>query len=1446
MTQRDAMEGGASERIPPHARPDEVIPGKPEKIDDLAVKLRVYAGAFKDGYDKLTDLSLLPWTGAAADSFQDASKRLPRELESARKYFTSAAGALDAYADKLRSVQKRVKPIIEDADEVRAASKKYWENVRAYNAAVDRGDDTLPVRPPDDDPITGLDSCYSRLDKLESELQGVVDDSKAKLAKAAEKAPNAPEGWNRFKKGVGDFFGGMGDSAKGMWKQFEYMAEDGPGGASLQLAGMIDGAAYAASHPTEFAKAVTNWDEWQRNPSRAAGQLTPDLLLALATGGGGALRKGASTAKNAAQRLASRERALRRDGSAAKRADGEPNKHDKCTKEKCGEGEPVDVATGEMFMSATDASLPGALPLVLERHYVSGHPCGGWFGPTWAATLDQRLELDDAGLVYIAADGMVLRYPVPAPETPTLPVSGPRWPLRWDGKPDGTFTLTVPEENRRLHFARLPVGGSELALHAITDRSGEGDRIDFVYDEHGAPTRITHSGGYRIVVDTDTALHRVTALRLLHGEQHEHSARLVSFTYDDSGDLIEVINSTGKPQLYRYDEHRITSWKDRNGTAFAYVYDHHGRVLRTVGPTGILSGRFHYDDAHRTTRYTDSQGNVTTYVLNEAHKVVEVTDPLGHTTRTEWDETNRLPLTITDALGHTTRYTYDEDGNLTHIERPDGSSAEAVYDENGLPLEIREPDGVEWRHTYDGRGARTSTTDPTGATTHWTYDEAGHLTSVTDVLGRTTTVTTGAAGLPVTVTDPLGHTTHVRRGPHGRVTALTDPLGRTTHFGWTIEGKPAWREHPDGTREEWKWDCEGNLAKHTDQAGHTTEYTYTHFDLPATRTDPDGAHYAFAYDTELRLVTVTNPQGHEWRYEYDAAGRLAAETDFNGVTRSYERDATGRLTARMNALGQTLRYTHDAMGRVLTQQDETTDELTTFAYGTRGTLARASNSDAVLTLERDPLGRVLAETVNGRTITSTYDAVGNRLTRTTPSGLASTWTYDAADRPLTLTTAGNTLTFTHDATGHETQRTVGGVTLSQRWDDTGRITVQTVTSATDDLIQHRTYVYRPDGYVTQIRELTSGTRHFTLDPVGRVTGVQAHGWTERYAYDAAGNQTHASAPGQETSGEREFTGTLVRKAGRTVYEHDAAGRLIRKTRKLLNGQNRTWTYAWSAEDKLTQVVTPDGETWTYFYDPLGRRIGKTDPKDATLTLTWDTTRLAEQTAQDGATCTWDHAPETHRPLTQTVGEVGASRFRVVATDATGTPTELLTPDGEVTWQHRTTLWGTPVPAPSDVETCPLRFPGQYADAESGLHYSYFRYYDPETARFLTPDPLGLTPSDNHHAYPRNPIRLTDPLGLAPYDLEPESEKIADHANGEALRPDGNGTHYVRGVDPKALKFYVDGVINERIPNIEPKYGLRNGREAFWDPDKEAVVIVDGDGGTVFTPKEGYSYFEDLE
>jgi RHS repeat-associated protein len=53
------------------------------------------------------------------------------------------------------------------------------------------------------------------------------------------------------------------------------------------------------------------------------------------------------------------------------------------------------------------------------------------------------------------------------------------------------------------------------------------------------------------------------------------------------------------------------------------------------------------------------------------------------------------------------------------------------------------------------------------------------------------------------------------------------------------------------------------------------------------------------------------------------------------------------------------------------------------------------------------------------------------------------------------------------------------------------------------------------------------------------------------------------------------------------------------------------------------------------------------------------------------------------------------------------------------------------------------------DPETGLHYNCFRHYDPESARYLSPDPLGLAPAWNPVTYVANPVNWSDPLGLAP-------------------------------------------------------------------------------------------------
>ncbi|GAA2625156.1 hypothetical protein GCM10009863_44710 [Streptomyces axinellae] len=467
----------------------------------------------------------------------------------------------------------------------------------------------------------------------------------------------------------------------------------------------------------------------------------------------------------------------------------------------------------------------------------------------------------------------------------------------------------------------------------------------------------------------------------------------------------------------------------------------------------------------------------------------------------------------------------------------------------------------------------------------------------------------------------------------------------------------------------------------------------------------------------------------------------------------------------MTPLGEQITHERDLLGR--TVRKNAAGAVTTYVYDAAGRLLEAVGPDAEVRYQRDKLGRVKTELVNGRALTHTYDALGRRTRRTTPTGALSTSTYDPAGNRTTLTTSGHTLDSTHDAAGRETQRHMGdqGLTLTQIWDPAGRLTTQSLSAGT--VVQERGYSYRADGCLTEVDDSLSGRAIFDLDAVGRVTAVHAAAWTERYAYDDAGNQTHANwpttHPAPEATGPRTYSGTVIQAAGKVRYEHDEAGRIRLRQKPRLSKKPDTWHYTWDAEDRLTQVVTPDGAKWRYTYDPLGRRTAKYrmigEEAVERTTVTWDGATLVEQTTAaqhlpHPVTLTWDH--KGHTPLVRmerltdefTQAEIG-SRFYAMVTDVVGTPTELAAESGHIAWRTRSTVWGTTTWHTNSTASTPLRFPGQYYDPETGLHYNYFRHYDPETARFALPDPLGLAPAPNPVAYVDNPHSWIDPLGLAP-------------------------------------------------------------------------------------------------
>jgi RHS repeat-associated protein len=721
-------------------------------------------------------------------------------------------------------------------------------------------------------------------------------------------------------------------------------------------------------------------------------------------------------------------------------------------------------------------------------------------------------------------------------------------------------------------------------------------------------------------------------------------------------------------------------------------------------------------------------------------------------------------------------------------------------------------------------------------------------------LGEVTGFQSNRAGVPTASTDPSGATWTVEHDARGRVRSITDPLGAVTSLRYDGEGRPVAQTYPDGSSETWAWDPDGILTAHIDQAGNTTGYEVGPFERITARTDPDGARYEFTHDSELRLSRVTAPGGLAWSYSYDAAGNLLGERDFNGRELTYEYDAAGQLAQRINGTGQRITFARDAMGRITERDADGTPFR--YDYDPAGRLTRASNPAAAVEYTRDPAGRALTESVNGAVTEFAYDAMGRITRRGTPSGTTSQWVFGPAGLPTSLTTSAGALSFQYDAAGRETLRALGSAAaLSLEYDAAGRLGRQAVWSydqtgsAPARTVQVRSFAYRPDGYPARIDDQLRGTRSYSLDPSGRVTAVESAGWRESYAYDAMGNLARSAVPGDEDAqvGEREISGTLTRRVGRTSFEYDGQGRVIRTVRRTLSGQAHTRSYTWDADDQLTAVTNDDGSSHAYSYDPLGRRLTKerrnADGETVEHTrFTWDATCLIEQitVGPDGRAnaLTWDHEPDSHRPVAQTrrrwaldapQAEIDAA-FHAVITDPVGTPTELVTPDGEIVWRADTTIWGRPIEPPgasrAEAVDCPLRFPGQYHDPETGWSYNLFRHYDPETAAYSAPDPLGLDPAPNHHAYVVNPLAWLDPLGLAggtlKYVTYTKTDSTGNVYSGRSMGTgtptqivaDRNSGHHMtgKGYGPAVLDQSLDATKPYADRHSDPNYQAIRGRE----------------------------------
>ncbi|MGH8463805.1 MAG: DUF6531 domain-containing protein, partial [Pseudomonas sp.] len=794
-----------------------------------------------------------------------------------------------------------------------------------------------------------------------------------------------------------------------------------------------------------------------------------------------------------------------------------------CEPGKCSlEGEPVDVATGDYLQIWPVLEIPGSLPLQLKRLYRSRAGFRGLFGVKWADDWSQHLVVSPRCITYHTADGSTLDYHTA--HDPDLAHNRRNGRYLLSGQRSGTLRLFDRTTQQTLSFAHRPCG--KWPLSTLEDANG--NVIRFIYGERQQLLRIEHSDGYWLAIDLSSS-GTLIGVTLHDGEQNPR--QLLSCRYEQPGLLTHCISNQFGTLFHGYDNlGHMTQWRDTDKTHFHIAYDDKGRVIRTHADSGHYADRFEYHDANHCTDYHDAEGGSSRYYYNPDFLVVRKVDALGHEWLTEWDPyTNKVATT--DPLGRTTSYDYSDFGELLTQINPDGSRHTFDYNARGLLTRYRSTDGVTWQMEYDAQGNLSAVKDPHGRTTTYQRGSHGELLSQTWPQGTQTLYRYDAKQRLSEVQQPDGHITRVQLDTLGRPHTLQDALGHTTRYAYQSlhchpRGSLSGLTLTDGSQQHWSYDSEHRLSSFTDGEGQCTRYGYGAFDLLESLTYPGGERLTLGYDALTRLTRLSNGVGDVYHYAYDKAGRLVAERDFAGTQTRYGYNAAGWLTEKHCADGCRIAYGYDTASARLLRIDyyrangELSDKAE-FSYNAAGHLIGVLNSGARITYQRDAVGRLLSECINGRLIEHQYDpasglpmgqhagAIDDQATAQEAfAGLPHVhWQHDRNGGLAQLQVAGHApLQISRDALGRDIQRSsAAGFKLQQHYNPLSLLTAQHAGGQASTFVE-RHYRYDKAFNPVQIDDNRWGPSQYRYNANQQLIGAHlGQGEQQQWRYDKALN-----------------------------------------------------------------------------------------------------------------------------------------------------------------------------------------------------------------------------------------------------------------------------------------------------------------------------------------------------
>ena len=664
--------------------------------------------------------------------------------------------------------------------------------------------------------------------------------------------------------------------------------------------------------------------------------------------------------------------------------------------------------------------------------------------------------------------------------TATVPAATKTWTYDGNGyiasRTDWKGNLTTFVNNAQgLQTSRTEASGTPDArtitttwhatLRLPTQIVGPGRTTDFTYDATGkllTRTETDTTGGpTNGQTRTWTYTYTVTGLLETVNGPRTDVTDTTTNTYTSEGYLEQVTNALGHvTEITSHNARGLPlTMKDANNVETQLSYHPRGWLASatTISAQGNASTLFEYDHIGQVTRITRPDGSTLLYDYDAAHRVTGISTNTGERIDYTLDaEGNRTAETVKSATGTIVRTQTRTFDSLSRLLTQVGASSQTTtyaYDANGNTVSITDPLTNPTQQAFDALNRLVKVTDPLSGEADYTYTGQDHLASVADQRNLTTTYTYNGFGDVIQLTSPdTGTTTYVVDAAGNR-TQQTDARSIVTNYTYDALNRVATMQFPASTQENvtYAYDDQtagnkgkGRLTSITDQSG-TTSYVYDERGNVLTDTRVMGGQtYAtqYQYDLADHLIQVTYPSGRLVNYQRDAQGRVATVTTQltasqaptplatnityepfgpittltygNGLVLDLSYDQDYRLTAIHTANGgtviQNLSYTHDAADNITAITDSLTPARNqTFGYNALHNLTSATGLYG--------------------TLGYTYDAVGNRLTRTL-GGTTETLTYAAgSNRLLSVADGSTTRTLTHTPNGQTTtdNRGVGEV-----------------------------------------------------------------------------------------------------------------------------------------------------------------------------------------------------------------------------------------------------------------------------------------------------------------------------------------------------------------------------------------------------------------------------------